>query len=68
MLTTTTLPSVSEIPVSVQNETLSDMEVSRRVLEIRSGWSLGERVRRRREAERRFIDLLESLTGEVDAA
>ncbi len=69
MLTVATVSEFSEIPVVSQSETaLSDLEVSRRVLEIRSGWSLGERVRRRREAERRFADLLESLTTECEAA
>ncbi len=69
MLTAATIAEFSEIPVVSQTETsLSDLEVSRRVLEIRSGWSLGERVRRRREAERRFADLLESLVTECEAA
>lgn len=69
MLTTTATTSVSEFPVSVQNEThLSDVEISRRVMEIRAGWSLGERVARRREAERRFADLLDCLGVEAAAA
>ncbi len=69
MLTTTTCTAVSEVPVLTQNENLpTDLEVSRRVLEIRSGWTLSERVRRRREAERRFADLLESLVTPCEAA
>ncbi len=69
MLTTTTYSVVSEVPALTQNENLpSDLEVSRRVLEIRSGWTLSERVRRRREADRRFADLLDALTVECEAA
>lgn len=45
-----------------QNETIvSDAEISARVLRIRSGWSVKERMERRREAERRFANLIESL-------
>jgi hypothetical protein len=69
MLTTATYTEASEIPIVSQTETdLSDLEVSRRVLEIRAGWSLSERVRRRREAERRFADLLDALAVECEAA
>ena len=40
-------------------ETLpSDEEISRRVLRIRSGWTVEERIRRRHEAEMRFADLV----------
>ncbi|TWU23056.1 hypothetical protein Pla52o_25900 [Novipirellula galeiformis] len=42
---------------------LSDVEISRRVLAIRSGWSLAERVRRRRAADERFLDLMVALTA-----
>jgi len=66
MLTVTCKPDVSETSPSAQNETLpSDFEISRRVLRIRAGWSVGERVRRRREAEHRFADLMIKL---VEAA
>jgi hypothetical protein len=69
MLTTATFKEASEIPIVSQTETdLSDLEVSRRVLAIRAGWSLSERVRRRREAERRFADLLDALAVECEAA
>ena len=58
---------VSKMPLSTQNETLpTDVEISRRVLRIRSRWSVGERLRRRREAEQRFADLMTALS--VDAA
>lgn len=66
MLTVTRKPNVSETTPAAQNETLpSDFEISRRVLRIRAGWSIGERVRRRREAETRFADLMVKL---VEAA
>ena len=61
MLTATCSPNVSETRPSSQNETLSDVEISRRVLQIRSTWTVGERVNRRREAEKRFADLLDAL-------
>ena len=64
MLTVTREPSVSESTQAAQIETLpSDVEISRRVLQIRSKWSVSERVRRRREAEQRFNDLIDSLMG-----
>ncbi|HBJ35888.1 MAG TPA: hypothetical protein DDZ51_14290 [Planctomycetaceae bacterium] len=63
MLTATLpTPSLSESRNSNQIETIvSDAEISARVLRIRSGWSVQERVERRREAERRFANLIESL-------
>lgn len=62
MLTVTCEPSVSETNRSTQNETLpSDAEISRRVLRIRSRWSVSERIRRRHEAEQRFVDLMDAL-------
>jgi len=63
MLTATlSLPGSSGSHVSNQNETLiSDAEISARVLRIRSGWTVAERVERRREAERRFADLINSI-------
>jgi hypothetical protein len=67
MLTATCEPIVSETTPSAQNETPSDFEISRRVLRIRSGWSVGERVRRRRAAEQRFADLMDKLVG-IEAA
>lgn len=69
MLTVTSDPCVSEPNHASQNETApSDLEISRRVMEIRAGWSLSERVRRRREAETRFADLMASLGVAPDAA
>ena len=66
MLTLTCEPNVSETTLIAQNETLpSDLEISRRVLRIRSRWSAGERIQRRRDAERRFADLMVKL---VEAA
>jgi hypothetical protein len=63
MLTATLpTPNLSAARNSNQNETLvSDAEISARVLRIRSGWSVAERMERRREAERRFANLIESL-------
>jgi hypothetical protein len=55
---------VSETGPCTQIETLpSDVEISRRVLQIRSKWSVSERVRRRHEAEQRFADLVNCLMG-----
>ncbi len=68
MLTLTKENAVSERISVTQNETLpSDAEISRRVMRIRSGWSVGERVRRRREAEERFADLMDKLVGDTAA-
>ncbi|MFG0260804.1 MAG: hypothetical protein ACF788_00185 [Novipirellula sp. JB048] len=46
---------------------LSDAEISRRVLAVRSGWSLAERVHRRRVADERFLDLMVALTADEAA-
>lgn len=46
----------------------TDIEIWRRVMEIRAGWSVSERVRRRREAENRFAMLLESLSTDLEVA
>ena len=69
MLTLTNQKSVSERISVTQNETLpTDAEISRRVMRIRSGWSDGERVRRRRrEADERFADLMDKLVGDTAA-
>lgn len=67
MLMTPCAQAVSKPPVPSQIETVpSDVEISRRVLRIRSRWSVGERMRRRREAEDRFADLMNAL--EIEAA
>ena len=64
MLTLTCEPTVSETIPAAHIETLpSDLEISRRVLRIRSKWTITERIRRRREAEQRFVDLVDSLMG-----
>ncbi|MAI73550.1 MAG: hypothetical protein CMM01_21985 [Rhodopirellula sp.] len=68
MMTLTNQNSVSERTSVTQNETFpSDTEISRRVMRIRSGWSDGEKVRRRREAQERFADLLDKLVGDTAA-
>lgn len=65
MLTITCEPKTTDHTVT-QNETpLSDLEISRRVLQIRSNWSISERLRRRREAEQRFADLMDKLGSEA---
>ncbi len=65
MLTATCERNDSETTLA-QNENLpSDLEISRRVLQIRATWSLSERMRRRREAEQRFTDLMLKLSGEA---
>ncbi|MDA8744729.1 hypothetical protein N9N28_08860 [Rubripirellula amarantea] len=62
MLTATFETNVAECTTVAQNETLpTDAEISRRVLAIRSGWTVGERVRRKREANERFVELLDAL-------
>lgn len=67
MLMTPCAQAVSKLPKPSQIETVpSDVEISRRVLRIRSRWSVGERMRRRREAENRFADLMNAL--EIEAA
>lgn len=64
MLTTTCAPKVSKSTAVAQNETQpTDIEISRRVLRIRSRWTVAERLRRRREAEKRFVDLMSVLSG-----
>ncbi|TWU58892.1 hypothetical protein Poly51_16720 [Rubripirellula tenax] len=64
MLTITCENSISENNADAQVETLpSDAEISRRVLQIRSGWTIQERVSRRRDAENRFELLLQKLSG-----
>ncbi|MDA7914986.1 hypothetical protein OAE21_01845 [Rubripirellula sp.] len=68
MLTLTNKKSVSERISVTQNETLpTDAEISRRVMRIRSGWSDGERVRRRQQAEERFADLMDKLVSDTAA-
>jgi hypothetical protein len=63
MLTAICEQAVSESNQVAQNETLiSDLEISRRVMQIRSRWTVAERLRRRRDAEQRFADLMTVLT------
>ena len=62
MLTATCEPTVANFQTAAQIETLpSDAEISRRVLAIRNGWTVSERINRRREAENRFMDLVAQL-------
>lgn len=61
-------PTLEETRTSHHETSVSDFEISRRVMEIRAGWSLSERIRRRREAESRFADLMTSLGVELEAA
>ena len=70
MLTVTSRGSdVSSWEHVAQNETpLTDKEISERVMDIRRGWSVQERVARRREAERRFAELVDALSTETSAA
>ena len=61
MLTETmpSLENVSMISAASQNETApSDAEITRRVMKIRSSWSVAERLRRRREADDRSAQFL----------
>ena len=60
MLTATCEATVAQRPLASQRETLpSDAEISRRVLAIRNGWTVGERIRRRREAEKPVPGIVE---------
>lgn len=71
MLTATapTSKTVSSVARSAQNETiLSDVEILRRVRDIRSNWSVSERIARRQEADKRFASLLEVLSLDQHAA
>lgn len=68
MLTTTQNITESQTAADVQNETLpSDNEIAARVLQIRQGWDLNERIQRRDEAERRFSTLIDTLTESTAA-
>ncbi|WP_235908827.1 hypothetical protein [Roseiconus nitratireducens] len=44
---------------------LTDAEIMRRVRDIKSTWSVAERAARRREADRRFENLMETLFAEA---
>ncbi|EMI58154.1 hypothetical protein [Rhodopirellula sallentina] len=60
---------VSSLTETAQNETpLTDVEILRRVRRIQSGWSVSERMDRRREASKRFANLLETLELDHHAA
>jgi hypothetical protein len=66
---TTDNENVSETAIVTPVETLpSDAEISRRVLNIRSKWSVQERIARRREADNRFADLMCALIDADTAA
>lgn len=72
-MTTAICPEqVLESPPEAQIETtpnveirVSDSEILRRVRNIRSQWTLAERMARREEADRRFETLLESIFAEA---
>ena len=71
MTTTTCTDEMMETTVATQNETavsdltLTDVEIMRRVRNIRSSWSLSERRARREEADRRFENLIETIFAEA---
>ncbi|MEL6110607.1 MAG: hypothetical protein AAFU85_31765 [Planctomycetota bacterium] len=44
---------------------LSDAEILQRVREIKSTWTLAERAERRREADRRFESLIDTIFAEA---
>lgn len=61
-------PTVATMSPAAQIETLpSDAEISRRVLRIRSQWSVDERIQRKRVAEERFADLMCKLGADLAA-
>lgn len=71
MLTATapTNDLVSTLTDAAQNETtLSDVEILRRVRDIRSGWTASERRERRQVAGERFAALLQALELDTHAA
>lgn len=60
--------TTNDFSAAAQNEKLpNDHEIAERVLRIRSGWDLNERIARREEADRRFRELCESL-GDIASA
>ena len=62
MMTIPCETAVAQSTTNAQNETFpSDAEILRRVSAIRRGWTVSERVARRRAAEDRFSDLLDAL-------
>jgi len=66
MLTATCEPRQIELTPETQNETLpTDLEILRRVTQIKSEWTLTECVRRRREAENRFAELMSKLGSDA---
>ena len=66
MLTATCEPTRIELTQEAQSETLpSDFEIMRRVRKIKASWTPSECIRRRREAETRFIDLMCALGVEA---
>lgn len=62
MLTLTAESAVAQMTTTAQSETLpSDAEIMRRVHAIRSNWTISEKLQRRRAAEERFENLLDTL-------
>ena len=54
-------PLISKPRESQNGRHLSDFEIARRVIAIRSQWTIDERNERREEAARRFDALIKSL-------
>jgi hypothetical protein len=52
-------------PTGAEEIRLSDAEIMERVRQIRANWSDAERAARRREADRRFETLIETLFAEA---
>lgn len=62
MLTLAAESAVAQMSTNAQSETLpSDAEILSRVNAIRNNWSTSERLQRRRAAEERFENLLDTL-------
>ena len=57
--------SAAQNETAVKEMMLSDAEIMRRVRDIRSTWSVSERAARRKEADRRFENLVETLFAEA---
>lgn len=53
------------VPVAA-NQPASQDDIERRILEVRAGWDIQERIRRRRAAKERYGRLLETLL--IDSA
>lgn len=63
-MTTVICPEVFDQTVPTKTR-LSDAEILQRVREIKSTWTLAERAERRREADRRFESLIDTIFAEA---